>query len=88
MSLMPTIDDSYLSVSVRGCSSWCGHLIYFYDYKGNYTIYINNFTRETIINAYLSYVEKFSIGRMQAEQNKFYSITEKGWGFVSKTSQI
>ena len=28
------IYDSYLSVSVGGCSSWCRYLIYFYDYKG------------------------------------------------------
>lgn len=36
MSLMPTIDDSYLSVSVRGCSLWCVCLIYYYDYKGKF----------------------------------------------------
>ncbi|SQZ87913.1 Uncharacterised protein [Escherichia coli] len=36
MSLMPTIDDSYLSVSVRGCSPWCVSLIYCYDYKGKF----------------------------------------------------
>lgn len=34
MSLMPTIDDSYLSVSVRGCSSWCTVVINCYDFKG------------------------------------------------------
>lgn len=36
MSLMPTIDDSYLSVSVRGCSPWCVVFINYYDYKGKF----------------------------------------------------
>lgn len=35
MSLMPTIDDSYLSVSVRGCSSMFADVLYHNDYKEN-----------------------------------------------------
>lgn len=37
MSLMPTIDDSYLSVSVRECSLWCVFINYYYDYKGKFS---------------------------------------------------
>lgn len=36
MSLMLTIDDSYLSSSVRGCSWWCFVCIHRYDYKGKF----------------------------------------------------
>ena len=61
---------------------------YFYDYKGNYTVLLKEFTRESVIKAYLSYVEEFSIGRIQAEKNKFELLTDEGWNFVAKASKI